>query len=173
MVRIRSGIAVTGLVAAALATVAVLTAQASDAPPRQRPGTTATTTAERTALVRSRDALPVGSGSGERVVYGIGAGRVWLVGGRGQVVRAFRVTAGDVPPALGVHRVFARLERGPGGDGTQAEHVVLFASTGSANVGFGAAAGPHLPAAVIREQSADAAAMWRWATIGTIVEVAR
>jgi hypothetical protein len=180
MVRIRSEIAVTGLVTAALATVGVLTAQASDAPLRQHTRASATTPASRPVLVRLPDALPAGSGSGERVVYGIGAHRVWLVDAHERVARTFGVRAGDVPPALGVHRVFARQPHGPGADGTRVEHVVLFASTGGANVGFNAAADgartppdPHRLAAAIREQPADAAAMWQRATIGTIVEVVR
>lgn len=180
MVRIRSGIAATGLVAAALGTIAVLTAQASDAPLRPRTGTAAKNRAARTALAQPPDALPAGSGSGERVVYGVGAHRVWLVDAHGQVVRTFQVLAGDVPPALGTHRVFARKERGPGADGTPVEHVVLFASTGSANVGFSAAADgshspsdPHRLAAAIREQPADAEVTWQRATIGSIVEVVR
>lgn len=178
MVRIRSGIAVTGLVAAALATIGALTAEASNAPSRHQAAAAAEVRVAGSALVRLAAALPAGSGSGERVVYGIGARRVWLVDTHEQVVRTFRVLAGDVAPALGAHRVFARTGRGAGGDGTRVEHVVLFASTGGANVGFGAAAdgtrtpaAPRRLAAAVREQPADAAAMWQRATIGTIVEV--
>ena len=176
--RISSGIAVTGIVAVALATVGVLTAQASDAP--LRPYLAGVTGRGLTdpSVKQAKGALPLGSGSGERVVYSVSGQRVWLVGARGRVLRSYRVTAGDVPPSLGTHRVFDRHSHGLGGDGAAVVDAVLFASHGSDNVGFSAAArptartpDPHRLAGAIRERRADAEALWKRATIGAIVEV--
>lgn len=179
MVMIRSGVAVTGLLAAALVTVGVLTVQASDAPLRS-PGGGSGARVPGTAAKRAPHALPGDSGSGSRVVYSLGGHRVWLVAAGGTVLRTFPVTAGDVAPAPGAHRVFARDAATLGGDGTAVEHVVLFATAGGANVGFSAAvhgspaaADHHRLAAAIRVSRTDAKAMWGRAGVGTVVVVVR
>jgi hypothetical protein len=178
VVKIRSGLAVTGLVAAALATIGVLTAQASNAPMRPyAAGVTGADTSGPT-VQRAPSAPPAGSGAGARVVYSLGEHRVWLVDAHERVVRTYRVTAGDVPPSLGTHRVFARSPHARGSDGTAVENVVFFASADEDNVGFSAAVrgtplppDPHHLAAAIRERRADAEVMWKRATIGTLVDV--
>ena len=168
MVKIRSGVAVTGLLAAALATIGVLTAQAAEAPMRQPYAGGVTT------VKRAPTALPVDSGSGSRVVYSLSGHRVWLVGPHERVLRTYLVVAGEAGPAPGTHRVFARDAHSRGDDGAPVEHVVLFATSGGANIGFSAAAAPASPrhlATSIRESRADATALWQRAPVGTVVVV--
>ncbi|MEW1861490.1 hypothetical protein AB0399_14115 [Streptomyces sp. NPDC088194] len=171
MVRISSGVAAAGFLAAALATVGMLTAAAVGAPPRHHPGAAPgrTATSAPGSAAASPDpaptALPAGSGHGARVVYSLGRHRVWLVDAHEGVLRTYGVRGGTVAPARGTHRVFAR----EGGE------VVLFASTNGANVGFGssadAGAGAGAPGAVMREAPSDAAALWRHAPMGSLVAV--
>ncbi|MYS21169.1 hypothetical protein GTW78_13315 [Streptomyces sp. SID4948] len=123
-------------------------------------------------------AVPAGSGTGERVVYSIGRGRVWLVGADERVRRTFPVAGGAVVPDLGAHRVFARRARGAGGDGAQVEHIVLFGRAEGQNVGFSAALdgsltrlAPAKRTAAIREARPDGAALWREATLGATIQV--
>ncbi len=171
MARIRSGIAVTGLVAASLVTVCGLALQAAHAPLR-------ISAAQAAAAERGPDGLPADSGSGQRVVYSIGQRRVWLVDKYGRVARFYRVLAGDVDPSPGTHRVFARRSHGQGGDGARIEHVVMFATSWDDNVGFSAAVrpaakppAPHKLRAAIRASREDESALWNQAIIGTLVEV--
>jgi hypothetical protein len=186
----KAGTLVAELVAAALAAVCVLTAQASHSPadPALRarsadsnPGSPGGSGGSEGGLAAPGVVpVPAGSGSGERVVYSLVARRVWLVGADERVLRTFTVVGGTVAPVPGTHRVFARRLGGTGGDGVPVEHVVLFAATDGMNVGFSAAQDgaldPPDPAkrtGAVREDRADADAMWRLATIGSTVEVVR
>lgn len=175
MTRIKSRTLVTALLATALAVVAVLTAQASrsttDLPARARAAAAA-------ARAPHNAGPPVNSGNGERVVYSISRGRVWLVDRNDRVVRTFPVVEGEVAPSVGTHRVFARRLGGTGGDGARVEHVVLFAVTDDTNVGFSAPSDgspqppdPAKPTAAIRETRADGDVMWQLAMTGTTVVV--
>lgn len=171
MVRISSGVAVAGFLAAAIATVGVLTAAAVDAPPRHPAGGphggTATASASgpgsgsAASTGPAATVLPSGSGHGTRVVYSLGRHRVWLVGAHEGVRRTYGVDGGTVAPARGTHRVFAR----------EAGEVVLFASTNGANVGFGSRDSAGASGAVMRESPADAAALWQHAAMGSLVDV--
>jgi hypothetical protein len=127
-----------------------------------------------------QDGLPAGSGTGARVVYSVHGQQVWLVGADGRVLRTFRVAPGDTAPSAGHHHVFGRRAAGTGGDGRRVEHTVLFAERDGMNVGFSAAlAGspddtdPAQLGPGIRIGRADADALWRFAMIGTAVEVVR
>ena len=175
MPRFTSGTLVAGIVTAALATVCGLTAAAAGSAPagRYAPGHA---TADTSHSACRHSGLPADCGAGMRVVYSVAQQRVWLVRNDERVLRSYRVKAGDPPPALGTHQVFARAARGRGGDGAPVEHVVLFAQTGSTNIGFSAAVGAakarHTgPTAAIREARADGDALWQFATIDTTVEV--
>jgi len=170
--RFASGTLVAGLVTAALATVAVLTAQAADSAPANP---YAAGHAEDAAGACGHAGLPADCGSGMRVVYSIAGHRVWLVTGAERVLRAYPVAGGDPAPPLGAHEVFARGAHSSGGDGAAVEHVVLFAQSGDTNIGFSAAVGAAKagarPTPAIRESRADGDALWQFATIGTTVEV--
>ncbi|MEU0741042.1 hypothetical protein [Streptomyces sp. NPDC006134] len=178
---------VAGLTAAALATVGVLAYQASAtvpadlgkprsaAAPAPGPGATGAPRDE-----RDPTALPADSGQGERVVYALGADRVWLVGADNRVQRTFEVAPSSVDPAPGSYAVTSRSKSVTGSDGVPVEHVVRFTSVDGVVVGFSAAVDGSMPSpdpAVrtggIRETRADGDAMWQFATIGQRVVVVR
>ncbi|MHB9859690.1 hypothetical protein [Streptomyces sp. YIM S03343] len=183
---------VAGLTGAALATVGFLGYQAAANVPaglgsgKARASTSASAGAPGPSRVR-RDprALPVDSGKGQRVVYSVGAERVWLVGTGGRVRQTFTVTPGDVDPVPGVYAVSSRSHSVVGSDGTPVEHVVRFASVDGVAIGFSAAVGKaRRPSGDseesearrtggIRESRADGTAMWGFATIGCRVVVVR
>jgi hypothetical protein len=185
--RITSGTLITGLVAAALIAVGALAADAAGSAPGHplaAAGTSGGGVARPMAAPRESGnpqdprALPADSGSGERVVYSLTRGRVWLVTAAERVARTYPVTAGNLPATLGAHQVFARRAQGQGGDRAAVEHVVLFAETDGMNIGFSAAVDgslvppdPARQTTAIRQSRADAAALWRQATVGSTVEV--
>ncbi|MEU1051083.1 hypothetical protein [Streptomyces sp. NPDC005876] len=183
-----SSAVVTGLTAAALATVGVLAYQASAHVPagldRSRPSVRPAPGPGATKAPRDErhpHALPAGSGTGERVVYSVDDDRVWLVGAGDRVRRTFAVTPGAVDPRPGVYAVTSRSNRVTGSDGIPVEHVVRFTSVDGVVVGFSAAvdgstARPSAGGARtggIREGREDGDAMWDFATIGQKVVVVR
>ncbi|MEU3730173.1 hypothetical protein AB0E81_12280 [Streptomyces sp. NPDC033538] len=182
MVSSSAGI-VTGLTAAALVTIGVLGHQASTAAPADpgRARVSATPAPGASKAPRDRrhpDALPAGSGRGERVVYSVDDDRVWLVDPGNKVRRTFEVTPGTVEPAPGTYSVTSRSKRVTGSDGVPVEHVVRFAGVGGVTIGFSAAVDgstakpdPGRRTGGIRETRADGDAMWRFATIGQRVVV--
>ncbi|TDT37522.1 hypothetical protein EV562_106302 [Streptomyces sp. BK208] len=174
---------VTGLVTAALVTIGVLAHQASDGVPGDLGRTRATTSPAPGATKAPRDrrhpdALPAGSGTGERVVYSVDDDRVWLVGPGNGVRRTFGVSPGTVDPAPGVYTVTSRSNQVTGSDGVPIEHVVRFTGAEGVAVGFSAAVDgstskpdPDRRTGGIRESRADGDAMWEFATIGRQVVV--
>ncbi|WP_077796732.1 hypothetical protein [Streptomyces sp. JHA26] len=174
---------VAALTAAALGTIGFLAHQASVRLPAElsRPhatGTPAPGAPRAPRDARHPDALPLGSGRGERVVYSLDDDRVWLVGPDGRVQDTFRVTPGRVDPVPGTYTVTSRSKRITGSDGVPVEHVVRFTSVEGVVVGFSAAVdgsspkpAPGLRTGGIRESRADGDAMWRFATIGQQVVV--
>ncbi|MCZ9345627.1 hypothetical protein NGM37_48630 [Streptomyces sp. TRM76130] len=189
-----SSVMVTGLTAAALAAIGVLAYQASATAPAElggprasaspspgvpgAPGGPGASRAPRDQ--RHPEALPTGSGTGERVVYSVDDDRVWLVGEGDRVRRTFRVTPSTVDPPPGSYTVTSRSNRVTGSDGVPVEHVVRFASVDGVVIGFSAAvdgsttkAAPGAKTGGIRESRADGDAMWEFATIGQRVVVVR
>ncbi|MFJ9663917.1 hypothetical protein ACIRPP_04735 [Streptomyces sp. NPDC101219] len=174
---------VTGLTAAALATVGWLGYQASANVPadlRQARAGTAPTAPDAPRAGSGPNALPARSGQGERVVYSLGDDRVWLVGDGGRVSRTYTVSPSTVDPAPGTYWVTSRSKRITGSDGIPVEHVVRFAAVEGTVIGFSAAVDgstPDLDPGVrtggIREKRADGAAMWKFATIGRTIVVVR
>jgi hypothetical protein len=174
---------VTGLTAAALVALGVLAHQASVSAPDDLGRTGATVSPAPGAAKAPRDkrhpdALPAGSGTGERVVYSVDADRVWLVGPGNKVRRTFEVTPSTVDPAPGAYTVTSRSNRITGSDGIPVEHVVRFAGAQGVAIGFSAAVDgstaapdPDRPTGGIRESRADGDAMWKFATIGRPVVV--
>lgn len=185
-----AGAFVAGLTGLAFAVVAFLAYQAAaaqdDDPGRSAPGPGTSATASPSPAgsplggEEAEDALPAGSGTGERVVYSLGRDRVWLVGAGEQVTRTYTVWPGTVDPEPGRYEVTSRTPRITGTDGVSVENVVVFGYAGDTVVGFSAAldgARPDLDpsekAGGIRERTADGEAMWRFATDGTPVVVVR
>jgi hypothetical protein len=177
---------VTGLTAAALVTIGVLGYQAAATVPAElgKPRASASPSPGLSKAPRDErhpDALPAGSGTGERVVYSVDDDRVWLVGAGGRVRRTFGVTPSTVDPAPGTYAVTSRSNRITGSDGIPVEHVVRFTSVDGVVIGFSAAVDDSAPAKTaqgvktggIRESRADGDAMWDFATIGQKVVVVR
>jgi hypothetical protein len=175
MARIGSGTIVTGLTAAALAVIGVLAWQASAAPDhtgRAHPGAEASATHSSAPTVRAPAApgVPADSGTGKRVVYALGAKRVWLVDADGRVERTFTVVPGTLAPTPGSYAVDSRTAQTQGSDGVLVEHVVRFSAVDGKAIGFSAAVDGSLPTpdptmktGGVREQTADGDAMWRFA----------
>ncbi|MGC9536838.1 hypothetical protein [Streptomyces sp. UG1] len=176
---------VVGLTTAALATVGFLAFQASATVPadlaRQRADRSSEVSASKAPRDRKDpDALPAGSGTGQRVVYSVDDDRVWLVDEAGEVKRTFRVTPGSVDPPPGAYAVTSRSNAVTGTDGMPVEHVVRFATVDGVTVGFSAPAkgatpnpAPSMRTGGIRESRPDGDAMWDFATIGRSVVVIR
>ncbi|MET8504403.1 L,D-transpeptidase [Streptomyces sp. NPDC004787] len=186
MARSSSGF-VAGLTAAALAVVGFLAYQASASAPSpaelaakpRTPSTAPSATASgKPKPARDPLALPAGSGTGERVVYGLGAHRVWLVDARNQVTQTFSVMPSTVSPPPGTYAVTSRSGAVRGSDGVQIEHVVRFATVQDVSIGFSAAVDGSTPSpdpskktGGIRMKRADGDAMWTFASIGAKVVV--
>lgn len=178
---IKAGTLVSGLTAGAMVVIAVLAAQASGSAPKTPAAAHSASPPKRSVPAKPTPKtypLPLHSGVGKRVVYGIAAKRVWLVDDGNKVVRTYPVVAGNVAPTKGLHHVFFRRPTGTGGDGKKVEHTVFFATTGSASVGFNAAVDgstappdPDKPSAAIRASRADTDALWQFATVGSAITV--
>ena len=122
--------------------------------------------------------VPADSGSGMRVVYGLGARHVWLVNSAGKLTRGFDVMPSTVNPPAGSYKVYSRAGSVTGSDGVQIEHVVRFTSVDDVTIGFSAAVNGSMPSpdpdrktGGVRMKPADGNAMWPFATIGTKVVV--
>jgi hypothetical protein len=123
-------------------------------------------------------AVPADSGEGKRVVYALGARRVWLVDESGKATRTFEVTPSTVDPAPGTYSVTSRSVGVLGSDGVRIVKVVRFAVTDGVAIGFSAAADGSTPkpdptsrTGGVRESLKDADAMWDFADLGSAVVV--
>ncbi|GAA3771773.1 hypothetical protein GCM10023083_06050 [Streptomyces phyllanthi] len=174
-----------GLTAAAIAAVGFLAYQASANVPEDlgKPSPSDSPAAVKSkAPAQKKDPapLPAGSGTGQRVVYALGADRVWLVGADNKVSRTFEVTPSTVDPAPATYQVTSRTNATTGSDGTAIEHVVRFASVDGISVGFSAAVDGSTPqpdpstrTGGIRQSRENGKAMWDFATIGRQVVVVK
>lgn len=181
-----------GLTAAALAVVGFLAYQASANAPSKAdlaaPGTTvspapsaSTATPKGKSPAKNPAALPPNSGVGPRVVYSLGAKRVWLVGTKtlkGMPPKTFEVMPSTVSPKPGNYAVTSRAASVPGSDGVPIEHVVRFATVDSVTIGFSAAVDGKLASPApgkrtggIRMKREDGNALWTFATIGSKIVV--
>ena len=132
-------------------------------------------------------ALPA-SGAGRRVVYSIGHQRVWLVSAEGRVVRTYRVSGARheyVDP--GTFHVYSASEKAIAWDyKSTMRWMVRFAKGPETNIGFHeipvlddthqraqtpAQLGIPLSDGCIRQDTADARAMFDFAPVGTKVVV--
>ena len=133
-------------------------------------------------------ALPAGSGSGRRIVYGIAAQQVWLVDGTNAVTRTYLVSGSRYDQLQpGTYEVFSKSESTMSWHGTETmEYMVRFHRGARANIGFhdipvdtstGAEVqtlselGTPLSDGCIRQDVADAKALWDFAPVGTPVVV--
>ncbi|GCD36857.1 hypothetical protein OEIGOIKO_04638 [Streptomyces chrestomyceticus JCM 4735] len=185
----KSSSIVTALTTVALAAVGFLAYQASaSAPdhttPDKKPSSTASPAPGKGKDGADRQKaevpVPADSGEGERVVYALGARRVWLVTADGKVKRTYEVTPSTVSPAPGTYKVSGRTLKLTGSDGVPVEHVVRFAMADGVVVGFSAAVDGSMPdpgatkkTGGIRESRADGTAMWDFALHKTKVVVVK
>ncbi|OKH97255.1 hypothetical protein A6A06_32275 [Streptomyces sp. CB02923] len=183
----RSSSIVTALTTVALAAVGFLAYQASASAPDhttagKSPSSTASPAPDKgkdgTPKPKPQVPVPAGSGDGERVVYALGAKRVWLVTADGKVKRTYEVTPSTVSPAPGTYKVNGRSLKIPGSDGVPIEHVVLFTVADGVVIGFSAAVDGSMPdpnatkkTGGIRESRADGTAMWDFALRDTKIVV--
>ncbi|MFJ8309093.1 MULTISPECIES: hypothetical protein [unclassified Streptomyces] len=179
---------VAALTVAALAVVGFLAFQASaSAPPAAElaaPGTSASPSAKPSnaplpgaPATREDLSVPADSGTGVRVVYALGAKRVWLMGVT-KTPKTFAVTPSTISPKPGTYIVTSRSGNVTGSDGVAVEHVVRFASVQNVAIGFSAAvdgstASPKTDRKTggIRMKRADGNAMWTFATVNSKVVV--
>ncbi len=134
--------------------------------------------------------LPAGSGVGRRIVYGASAQHLWIVDGRGTVVRDYPVTGRADRPGPGRYRIYSKspTSSNPVAEVTFA-HMVRFAHgvTGAA-IGFhdiprwGNGAVLQTPESLglalgrggcIRQTDENARFLYRWARVGDRVVVVK
>ncbi|MFH8345991.1 hypothetical protein [Streptomyces sp. NPDC018045] len=183
----KSSSIVTALTAAALAAVGFLAYQASASAPDHATAAKQPSSSASPAPGKGKDGagrqkaevpVPPGSGEGERVVYALGARRVWLVTADGKVKRTYEVTPSTVSPAPGTYKVNGRTLKVTGSDGVPIEHVVRFTVADGVVIGFSAALDGSKPdpnatkkTGGIRESRTDGTAMWDFALHKTKVVV--
>lgn len=179
------------------ARVTALSFDASAQPTREtRPATPTTTpaTVKTTPPAKARpsaaELLPGDSGAGKRVVYDISAQRAWLVEADDSVVRTYPVSGSRYDQLdTGTYQVFSRSRHATSWHGTESmEFMVRFHRGARANIGFHdipvdtstgvevqtlAELGTPLSDGCIRQDVADAAALWEFAPVGTSVVVLR
>ena len=173
----------------ALAGVGVLAAQAAATAPKvstsaakSKGSTQSGASGTSTSAATDVNALPAGSGSGLRVVYGEGAKRVWLVSAQNAVVRTMAIVPGTVPAPSGTYTVTSKLSNETGTDGTPVQYVVVYGkikvSGKSVALGFDAVANvtglPPAPTSrtgAVRMTQADAQALFNFTADGTDVVV--
>ncbi|OIK07201.1 hypothetical protein [Streptomyces monashensis] len=175
---------VTGLTAGATAAVVALAVQANHGPHPTaavaKPGPSASAGAHASATPHSSapPALPGGSGEGRRIVYSVGAKRVWLVDATGRAARTFPVWPGTVSPQPGRYSVTLRIQSLKGSDGVEIEHVMYFTKVDGVNVAFSNALDGASPPPAdgkklggIRMDKGDGTALWSFGDQGTAVTV--
>ncbi len=159
------------------------------APVRSTPGSSSTPDSSEQRLAPGQDTtLPQRSGSGRRVVFSESRQRVWLVPGGSRVSRTYLVSGSaydNLDP--GTYEVYSRSEQAWGIDdsGTM-KYFVRFAHGDNAAIGFHDIPiddgrlvqsvdelGTPLSHGCIRQERADAIALWRFAPLGTTVVVTR
>ena len=137
--------------------------------------------------VTAADLLPSDSGSGRRVVFSQGQQRVWLIGGKGAVLRTYPVS-GSLTDNLdpGSYQVYSRSLHAIGIDdsGTMRFFVRFTQGDTGAAIGFHdipVDAGERVQTVdelgtptshgCIRQRTVDAKAMWDFAQLGATVVV--
>ncbi|NHC14950.1 L,D-transpeptidase [Motilibacter deserti] len=138
----------------------------------------------------ARTGLPAGSGTGKRIVYSIARQQVWLVGADGRVARTYLVSGRPSQPDPGTFRVYSKsMHTSSSVSDATMNYMVRFTygeRTG-APIGFHdipkkrsggyeqrlADLGKPLSAGCVRQAPVDAAALWKFAPVGTKVVVTR
>ncbi|MFF4039623.1 hypothetical protein [Streptomyces sp. NPDC001816] len=178
---------VSGLTAGATAAVVFLAVQAEHGPrptaATAKPSASASASTGAHAPAKPKTpaeaTLPDASGTGRRIVYSLGAKRVWLVDATGKPTRTFTVWPGTVNPQPGRYSVTLRIQSLKGSDGVQIEHVMYFTKVSGVNIAFSnaldGASPPPAPSSQklggIRLHKEDGAALWAFGEQGAKVAV--
>ncbi|MFD4508311.1 hypothetical protein [Streptomyces sp. NPDC058457] len=168
---------VSGLTAGATVAVVLLALQADKGPhptaAAVRPSASASASAHASASpAPAKDpAVPAASGTGRRIVYSLGAKRVWTVDASGKATRTFTVWPGTVSPDPGSYTISKTLASTTGSDGVQIEHILYFAAKSGLSIAFSNAVDGSSPAPAagkqtsgIRMPKADGTALWTFGT---------
>lgn len=137
-------------------------------------------------VVSTGSPLPARSGVGRRIVYSISHQQVWLVDSRpaDRVVRNYAVSGRRNLPKPGTYRVFSKSRHTTSGS-LRMEYMVRFARGSRLAIGFHsipvtrsgrpiqseAELGGFRSSGCVRQSLADAAALWDFAPVGTVVVV--
>ncbi|MGW7544444.1 hypothetical protein ACWGKQ_25575 [Streptomyces sp. NPDC054770] len=172
---------VSGLTAGATVAVVLLAVQADKGPhptaAAVRPSASASAGASAGAHPSASSApaeapaVPAASGTGRRIVYSLGAKRVWTVDASDKATRTFAVWPGTVSPDPGTYTISKTLASTTGSDGVQIEHILYFAAKSGLSIAFSNAVDGSSPAPAagkqtsgIRMPKADGAALWTFGT---------
>ncbi|QLI99875.1 L,D-transpeptidase [Streptomyces sp. NEAU-sy36] len=178
---------VTGLTVGATVAVVALAVQADHGPhptaATVKPSTTASASTHGSAKPKppaGPPALPAGSGDGRRIVYSLGAKRLWLVDASGKETRTFEVWPGTVTLPPGHYSIIKRTQSITGSDGVPIEHIMYVAMVDGVNVAFSNALDGSSPPPAqgkklggIRMRKQDGAALWAFGDQGTSVVVVK
>ncbi|GHE00451.1 hypothetical protein [Streptomyces alanosinicus] len=175
---------VSGLTAGATAAVVALAVQADHGPHPTaavaKPGASASAGAHASTAPKpsAAPAVPAASGEGRRIVYSLGAKRLWLVDATGKASRTFAVWPGTVGPRPGRYSVIKRIQSLKGSDGVEIEHVMYFTVASGVNIAFSNALDGSSPPPAdgkklggIRMHKEDGAALWSFGDQGIRVTV--
>ena len=137
-------------------------------------------------VVNAGAPLPANSGAGRRIVYSVSQQQVWLVDDRpaGHVARSYAVSGRRNMPRPGTYRVFSKSRHTTSGS-VRMEYMVRFAHGSRLAIGFHsipvnrngrpiqteAELGSFRSSGCVRQSLADAAALWDFAPVGTVVVV--
>jgi len=152
------------------------------------PAGTSSAVPSSSASAAEQTALPAGSGEGRRAVFSQTDQRVWIVGSDGKVERTYPVSGSDEDNLRpGTYHVYSKSRWAVGIDDSGVmQYFVRFAhgTDSGASIGFHsiptkhgkplqtvAQLGERLSHGCIRQKTADAVAMWDFASVGTTVVV--
>jgi hypothetical protein len=127
-------------------------------------------------------ALPANSGTGRRAVYSNAMQHVWIVEANGQIIRDYPVSGRHGLPKPGTYSVYSRSRVSRSGS-LRLNYMVRFARGRSLSIGFheipARPNGSHIQTdgelghprshGCVRQSAVDAAFMWDWGQLGTVV----
>jgi lipoprotein-anchoring transpeptidase ErfK/SrfK len=130
-----------------------------------------------------RALVPPASGNGRRIIYSNNAQRVWLVDEQNRLVKSYLVSGRRGTPRTGVYRVYSKSRHASSGS-ARMEFMVRFARGRTLPIGFHsipysgkrplqtiAQLGTHRSHGCVRQWIGDAAFLYMWAPVGTVVVV--
>ena len=130
--------------------------------------------------------VPDNSGSGRRIVYSNSGQRVWLIEANGTVFNSHLVSGRAFTPSPGTYQVFSKSRLAfAGHDGITMNNMVRFAHGRTLAIGFHsipkygngapmqtvAQLGTYRSSGCVRQRADQAAVLYEWSTIGTVVIV--